>query len=119
MTKSILRNKKYLNFIRSLPCCVTGSEWEIVAHHIRIGQNGGMGLKPNDYRCIPLTADKHGELHHMGEKTFYEYYTTNPDDEMVGNLESYLTRLLQDIDNGAEKVLLLESLIELAEEASS
>lgn len=68
------RSEKYLQFIREQPCCVSHSENKIVAHHVRIGKDGGMGLKPSDYYCIPLTVKLHDELHHIGEKTFFNKY---------------------------------------------
>jgi len=118
MKKLTYRNKKYLEYIRSLTCCATGDDWNVVAHHVRIGQGGGMGLKPSDYRCIPLTADQHGALHQMGERTYYNNFQVDPDVEMSDNLQSYLIRTLEDMEP-SEKVVLLEKLIELAEDENA
>lgn len=47
-------------------------DWEpTVAHHVRMGQGGGMGLKPTDYRSLPLTDAEHKKLHQHGEAYFW------------------------------------------------
>lgn len=68
------RSKKYLDFIRSRPCCVSGAEVNVIAHHVRCLGHGGMGLKPPDYCCVPLTQELHQELHDKGERTFWDKY---------------------------------------------
>lgn len=65
------RSDKYLEFVRSRPCCVTGSEVDVVAHHVRCFGHGGVGLKPPDWMCVPLTAVEHAKLHHVGEKSYW------------------------------------------------
>ena len=57
------RSKKYIKFVSSLPCCITGSN-EVVAHHI-INCNilSGTGTKVSDLFTIPLDARLHGILH--------------------------------------------------------
>lgn len=65
------RSKKYLAFIREKSSLVSGSDWDIVAHHVRCLGGGGMGLKPPDCLCVPLTASEHRLLHDMGERTFW------------------------------------------------
>jgi hypothetical protein len=77
-----LRDKKYLEWLRSLWCCNcyrAGSEnVQVVAHHIRIGTNGGTGIKPGDNHCVPLCVDCHADLHQIGEATFWENAAKNP-----------------------------------------
>jgi len=58
------RDKKYLSWIKSLPCCATGATDCIDAHHITGSGQGGMGTKPGDNYCIPLTREMHTLLHH-------------------------------------------------------
>lgn len=70
--KTCHRDAAYLDYIRSQPCMVSGSTLEVVAHHVRCLGGGGMGIKPSDYLCVPLTAELHAQLHQMGEWTFYE-----------------------------------------------
>jgi hypothetical protein len=71
-----LRDKNYLRWLAtSFPCVVCDiKDGTIVAHHVRAGQAGGMGLKPGDDRCIPICNRCHMELHEypLGEKTFLD-----------------------------------------------
>lgn len=58
------RNKKYLAWIRSLNCVVSGRPAEMAHHVIACGFGGGMGTKIGDNYAIPLTAELHQLLHH-------------------------------------------------------
>ncbi len=59
------RNKKYLEWIRSLPCCVTGRTDNVIAHHaINCGLGGSTGGKASDLLAMPLNTEVHAELHH-------------------------------------------------------
>lgn len=64
------RSPKHLEFVRSLPCCVCLNP-ESVAAHIRIGTDGGMGLKPSDFYTVPLCHACHTKQHNKGERTFW------------------------------------------------
>lgn len=58
------RNDSYLRYVRSLPCSMTGAPADD-AHHLtglKLGLSG-MGMKPDDVFCIPLTRHAHNELH--------------------------------------------------------
>ena len=86
------RDKAYLSFIRSRSCLVTGRSGEnIVAHHVRMGNRGGMGLKPSDYMTVPLDAIQHTILHNQGEKSFWKNRGINPDQHILTHLLLYLT----------------------------
>jgi hypothetical protein len=50
-----------------------------------------MGLKPSDYRTIPLVWALHDRLHNQGEASFYDEYRVNPDELIVKYLTKYLT----------------------------
>lgn len=87
------RCEKYLEFIRSRPCTVTGIDYvNSVAHHVRCLGGGGMGLKPPDWMCVPLTAEQHTRLHAMGEKRFWDMHGLNPAEVVSLNLLIYLAR---------------------------
>ena len=61
------RSKKYLSWVRSLPCCISGMRENIVAHHIiSCGMGGGMGTKPSDLFTIPINAGVHSLFHADG-----------------------------------------------------
>ena len=61
-------SKNYLEFIRRLPCHVTGKTGkEVSPHHVKLKGMGGVG---NDYYAIPLSFDVHGGYHHNGREAF-------------------------------------------------
>ena len=62
------RIQKYLKWIRSLPCCVTGRTENIDAHHITFTGQSGMGTKPGDNYAIPLCREQHSLLHQDPKK---------------------------------------------------
>lgn len=64
------KSPKYLELVRSLPCCVSGM-WPVSAHHPREGM--GMSQKATDWHAIPLHYDYHqGKqgIHTMGTKAW-------------------------------------------------
>lgn len=90
-----LRSSKYLSYIRSKPCVVTGSDVDVVAHHVRLGFFGA-GMKPSDFRCLPLTAEEHGHLHHVGEKRYWEMRGEDPFQLIVMQMLVYLAQTTED-----------------------
>lgn len=73
------RSPAYLAFVRTRPCVVTGREGEeVVAHHVRCLGGGGMGLKPPDWMCLPITAVEHSKLHQTGEASYWKARGIDP-----------------------------------------
>ena len=66
-----LRSERYLSFIRTMPCVFCGYTNQSEAAHVRFRNKGGMGLKPSDFRAVPLCRACHGMQHQVGEKTFW------------------------------------------------
>lgn len=70
-----MRDKKFLAFVRSLPCCVTLRTDTVQAAHLRLGlpyhEKGGMGLKSHDKWSLPLSAEEHHLQHQIGEKAYW------------------------------------------------
>lgn len=59
------RSNKYLRWVRSLPCVITGRTEGNHAHHIiACGMGGSMGTKPSDLFTIPICAEEHNNLHY-------------------------------------------------------
>lgn len=79
------RDNKYLEFIRTLPCCVCNGYSE--AHH---SETGGMAVKCNDTRAIPLCHRCHYECHTIGRKTFQERRNIDFRDVQIRCLEKYI-----------------------------
>lgn len=67
----MIRDKKHLEFIRSLICVKCGTSQNIQAAHIRANSDGGIGIKPSDDRCLPMCHDCHSKQHRVGEVTFW------------------------------------------------
>jgi len=63
-----IRDKKHLQFVAGLPCCVCGTE-PVQAHHLLRSGEHGMGRKSGDNWAIPLCFDDHRWLHMDGDET--------------------------------------------------
>ncbi len=66
----MIRSKKHLRFIASLPCITTGLEGSTQAAHIRSGFYG-LGIKPDDSLVVPLSWQEHARQHSEGEGVFW------------------------------------------------
>lgn len=87
------RSAAYLQFVRVHPCLVTGTDYGVVAHHVRMPPHGGgVALKPSDYRCVPLNQMRHMELHRVGEKQFWKKYGIVPELAMADMLRTWILR---------------------------
>ncbi len=69
MTKGRV-DSKHFSFIRSLPCVTCNANQPCEVSHIRLGTDGGTGLKPSPYYTVPQ-CDKCHKLLHKGERTFW------------------------------------------------
>ena len=76
--KKTIRSPKHLNFVRSLPCSVCKTDYEVHAHHLTHAEPGGMSKKTNDNWVVPLCGDHHYELHYKGEKSFWKKHKLEP-----------------------------------------
>lgn len=62
-------------WVRRHRCSVPRCErTQIECAHVRIGTDGGQGLKPSDRFCLSLCADHHAEQHRVGEREFERRY---------------------------------------------
>lgn len=115
------RNTSYLKWLRTQKCIASGQDAEC-AHHIRLGTNGGKGIKPSDYFCIPLTNEYHTigsfAVHRMGEESFLSHFKIDKVQFFIHYLEQFLLNYLEiPIDKTKTKNLeYLNTLIEVAED---
>jgi len=78
------KNCKYLDFIRSLPCIVTGASQGIEAAHLSFastkhGHYGrGRGTKAPDRWALPLHTYQHRRQHSMNEQEFWHATGIDP-----------------------------------------
>ena len=70
MKRRNFRSEDHLNHVRAQSCCECGA-YPSRACHLRIGTDGGMGLKPSDYFTTPMCDTCHGRQH-TGERTFWQ-----------------------------------------------
>jgi hypothetical protein len=75
-----LKSKKHIEFIRDLPCIITGKPNPDPHHVLRKSQ----GL--NDYLTVPLCHELHHELHNIGVKSFSEKYNIDFKDALIAKL---------------------------------
>ncbi len=83
------RDKKYLEFIRSKPCCISGQPAE--AHHESgLGDSGGMSLKCSDYFTVPLARGYHDERDRLGVYSFWDKYNLDVKRLIIDYLSEYI-----------------------------
>ena len=56
------RNKKHLEYIKTLPCHICGKLGPSAPHHVSL-RNTGMGMKPPDDQTVPLCQECHNAVH--------------------------------------------------------
>lgn len=64
------RSPAHRAWIRGHACAACGSETAIECAHVRIGTDGGIGIKPSDKWCISLCKECHALQHQKGEQSF-------------------------------------------------
>ena len=66
------RSKKYFDFVKTLTCVISDENCmgDIIPHHC---EAGGMGMKCNDTRTIPVCVHHHDEVHRGSESFFKKY----------------------------------------------
>ncbi len=89
------RNQKYLDWIRQNRTCLVSGKKAEVAHHVRDNDNAsGVGLKPSDYRVLPLLHSYHttgsSAIHRIGPLSFYKKFKVDPLVVMVEQMKDYL-----------------------------
>lgn len=129
------RSQEYMAFVRKHVSCLSWDAPKVplrfdevegyvpsVAHHVRMGGGGGTGLKPSDYRTVPLTDQEHRVLHREGEESFWRRVGVDPRQRMISLLVlwcdlpvgSYSVRVPDGVD-GDPVDLALDYLVGLAE----
>ena len=82
-----MKSKKYLEFIHSKSCLITGNEYNKDAHHVKCIFR--TGVRPPDYFCVPLGHELHlYDLHESNEAEFWERNGVNILEQVIQfNLE--------------------------------
>jgi hypothetical protein len=71
-----IRDKKYMEWIKTLPCIICQRNTPSDPHHTK---TGGKGIKACDYTCVPLCHKHHVEIHTVGTRTFQRIYDVDFD----------------------------------------
>lgn len=58
-----MKNRHYLNWVKSRPCVVCADDTGVDPHHIAQTKDSGMGMKVTDFWAIPLCREHHDDLH--------------------------------------------------------
>lgn len=74
------RNKKYLDWIKTIPCCICLKPPLSDPHHVNEDGKGGKGIKCSDYRAIPLCHKCHVDIHQLGKRSFAVEHAANYED---------------------------------------
>jgi hypothetical protein len=64
------RSPAHRAWVRGHACSACGSMTAIECAHVRIGTDGGTGIKPSDRWCISLCKECHARQHQIGEAAF-------------------------------------------------
>ena len=87
---TLMDTKKYIEYIKKLPCSICGSA-EVDAHHMDFIGMGGNRKKPSikDYSCVSLCRLHHTEYHAMGHKCFTDKYKIDLWRDVYYNLKGF------------------------------
>jgi len=70
-----VRSPGHLAWVRKHGCCVPDCNgMPIEAAHVRMGTNGGTGIKPDDRWVVSLCMAHHRKQHTLGESEFEKIY---------------------------------------------
>jgi hypothetical protein len=77
-----IRSQSHMAWVRGHECAVAGTVGmscsdRIEAAHVRVGTDGGMGVKPGDNWVLPLCSAHHAQQHALGETTFAALHKIN------------------------------------------
>lgn len=73
------RSATYLAWLRDRPCTHCRRPPPSEAAHVRLGNGGGIALKPSDLRAVPLCHACHAWQHRIGERDFWAQIGRDPD----------------------------------------
>ena len=72
------RRAQHLAFVRQLPCVACGKAAPSEAAHVRLGTDGGAGIKPSDRYAVSLCSSCHELQHRFGELRFWSVLRIDP-----------------------------------------
>jgi hypothetical protein len=96
MSHKVYRNKKFLDFTRKRPPVVGWCDEKLRhAHHVKMLNGGGAGIKPPDTHTICIDWVLHNEIHFHGEKSaFFDSGLEKEEvaEKILNNIINYLDK---------------------------
>jgi len=92
------RSRKYMDWIITQPCCLTGMLPNDIhgcdPHHVNGKGQGTMGGKPFDSRCIPIAHFLHCEMNQPGssERAVFERFGVDAEEVVREMRERWIAR---------------------------
>ena len=97
MSRKVYRNKKFLEFTRSRQPIVGWCDEKLRhAHHVKMLNGGGTGIKPPDTHAVCIDWVSHDEIHRHGEKTAFFDSGLEKEDitaAVLNNIINYLDKI--------------------------
>jgi len=72
------RHGQHLAFVKLLSCVACGKAAPSEAAHVRLGTDGGVGIKPSDRYSVSLCTSCHELQHRFGELKFWSVLRIDP-----------------------------------------
>ena len=72
------RRGQHLAFVKLLSCVACGKAAPSEAAHVRLGTDGGVGIKPSDRYSVSLCTSCHELQHRFGELRFWSVLRIDP-----------------------------------------
>jgi hypothetical protein len=72
------RMPRYLEYIRTLPCVICKTTYDIQAAHVRYIAPSGTGIKPSDQHVLSLCQPCHADQHSRGEELWWKSKKLDP-----------------------------------------
>ena len=72
------RHGQHLAFVKLLSCVACGKAAPSEAAHVRLGTDGGVGIKPSDRYSVSLCTSCHELQHRFGELRFWSVLRIDP-----------------------------------------
>lgn len=89
------RNDAYLEFVRRMDCCATGSPPPNEPHHLCVG---GGSMKGTDYICMPVSREAHAVIEDEGIQAFVDKYGVDPVREALQTLHMFVSETDRRVD---------------------
>lgn len=93
----VIKDEKYLNWIRQLPCIVCDKKGPSDPNHI--WNTGGGGGKYQDHLALPFCRPCHTEYHHLGHEPFEKRKGLSFELEIMKCLSFYIEKKEIESDN--------------------